>query len=497
FEMQWENGDALSFSATNFSENKVFGFLNRLVPHGPAGAATPFTPPQPVADVAPIAPPRNGLATAEGGRKVAIVIGVNRFDDPELEDLAFAKNDATALHNLLQGETGEPFDQVTLITGGSHADALTTIDEVANTTRRDDLLMVYYAGHGLVRNQRLHLAFPDTRATLVQSTAMKYANLRDVVEGAQARARLVILDCCYAGAVGEDAPRSALGEQMRQELGSASRTLVLTSATSTQVAREAPDYGHGVFTKHLLDGLRGEADRGGDGEVDTRELFDFLEDRMLAEDLQKPQKFNFSGVRPVALRKTGQHPHRERARDLARQVSALYHEEEALTRAQRDSLFALLDKDLTQMSPLERDRFRLLETHLAGDFRVGRFFDAWEAMAAGHPPPRTPAKAPGRNRPETAGASERFGRMIGRAAGAATAAAKPKDSKGHGQTRTSATQATGAVTNGGTRTGPWHADTRVKTRPRPSRVRKFLRLVLYLVGLGIMGFLALVVLSNL
>ncbi|MFY2825331.1 caspase family protein [Ruegeria sp. MALMAid1280] len=382
---QTDDGAKVTFDARNFSEDRVFAVLSRLVPDFTRTSPPPVTETGPSdAIVELFEPPEKQTGAGQTARKTAIVIGIDSFEDPELDDLSYARNDATALHNLLQGETGEQFDHVELITRGNHSDALTKIERIATKTGRCDLLLVYYAGHGLVRNQKLHLAFANTHTTLVHSTALKYGNLLDVVEQAAARVRLIILDCCYAGAAADDASRSALSEQLQTELGANSRTLVMTSATSTQVAREAKNYCHGVFTKHLLNGLKGAADRNGDGSVDTRELFDYLEEMMKAEHLQRPQKFNFQGSGAVALRKTGLHPHRDLARNLRKRVNDLQHDG-FLSESQSDRLAGLLKLNLDQMDALQRRRFRLLEKHLKGDFKPGLFFDEWDRLGAAKP----------------------------------------------------------------------------------------------------------------
>ncbi|MCG7521626.1 caspase family protein [Ruegeria sp. Ofav3-42] len=402
FALRTEGGAEIAFDAKNFSEEQVFNVLSKLAPDASQTSS------QSVAETDQLDvtielfdPPQKQTEHSQTKRKIAIVVGMDNFEDPELDDLSYARNDATALHNLLQGETGEQFDHVELITQGNHSDALTTIERITTETQRSDLLLIYYAGHGLVRNQKLHLAFTNTRSDLVHSTALKYGNLLDVVEQAAARFRLVILDCCYAGAAGEDASRSALSEQLKMELGANSRTLVMTSATSTQVAREAKSYRHGVFTKYLLDGLKGEADRNGDGSVDTRELFDYLEEMMQVEHLQRPQKFNFSGSGAVTLRKTGLQPHRDLARRLRKQVNDLQHEG-LLSESQSDRITGLLKLNLDQMDPVQRRRFRLLEAHLIDDFKPGLFFDEWERLSVSKT--STPRKQSKQPPPETSNA---------------------------------------------------------------------------------------------
>ena len=63
-----------------------------------------------------------------------------------------------------------------------------------------DMLLVYYAGHGLVDPQTddLYLALPESASRLY--SAIRFEDLRrEMVTVSVASSKVVILDCCYSG----------------------------------------------------------------------------------------------------------------------------------------------------------------------------------------------------------------------------------------------------------------------------------------------------------
>ena len=65
----------------------------------------------------------------------------------------------------------------------------------------EDVLLLYYVGHGLrIPNGQLALTLRGTRSNraLLRHTAMLYADVADILRGCPAATKLVILDCCYA-----------------------------------------------------------------------------------------------------------------------------------------------------------------------------------------------------------------------------------------------------------------------------------------------------------
>ncbi|WP_018685007.1 caspase, EACC1-associated type [Actinokineospora enzanensis] len=63
-----------------------------------------------------------------------------------------------------------------------------------------DLLLVYYAGHGLLDARgRLYLALPATTQGSLRYTAVPVDVLREDIGNSGARSRVLVLDCCFSG----------------------------------------------------------------------------------------------------------------------------------------------------------------------------------------------------------------------------------------------------------------------------------------------------------
>jgi helicase len=141
------------------------------------------------------------------------------------------------------------------------------------------------------RFQRLPYAARDARAmdkllvdpdnVVIHGMAMgEVAHLMDAV---QAKAVIVILDCCHAGHVLSregTTSRSPLRDMaikpaVFEKLTGKNRFLI-ASCGEGQKSIEAVERKHGLFTYHLLRGIRGSADRDRDGMVGLAELFNYV-----------------------------------------------------------------------------------------------------------------------------------------------------------------------------------------------------------------------------
>lgn len=133
---------------------------------------------------------------------------------------------------------------------------------VAAASQAEDLLLLYFAGHGeLGRRSDLYLLLGDTTADDMAFSGLSYDNIRDVVLDSDARAKIVILDCCYSG--------SALGTAMSSATALVDEidiegTAVLTSAPPQAKSRILDGENYPAYTGRLLtllrEGIEGEPD---------------------------------------------------------------------------------------------------------------------------------------------------------------------------------------------------------------------------------------------
>jgi hypothetical protein len=159
---------------------------------------------------------------------------------------------------------------------------------------RDDVLMLYYSGHGLLDPQdRLYLCASDTVSTALLPTAVSNAFVGECMAASPTRTTVIVLDCCYSGAFkgGGRVPESLAGPGR----------FVLSSCRGRELANAASaENGASLFTSHLVDAMLGKAtDRDGDGFIDLGEVFAYVQNA-LRDQQQSPQK-RFDGDRDLVI----------------------------------------------------------------------------------------------------------------------------------------------------------------------------------------------------
>jgi serine/threonine protein kinase len=220
-------------------------------------------------------------------------VGIDQYEHAEqIPALRFAARDAEAVAAALADPDVGNFreEQVLLLTG-----AQATRDEVVRhlskwlpgAVRSAELVVIYFAGHGMVHRVGLrdegfllpYDADPDDLVT--RGVAMR--DVEHWIGGLDTQAVVVCLDCCHAGKIiphPGGAPRGAARDlELRPEViqGIAGKgRFLLASCDEGQKSVESVRHEHGLFTYHLLAGMRGAADRDGNGKVGVAELFEYV-----------------------------------------------------------------------------------------------------------------------------------------------------------------------------------------------------------------------------
>ena len=201
-------------------------------------------------------------------KRVAFLIGNQTFrPDSGLLPLQGPANDLKALGRLLRDpehgrfEVNEFFDK-------AHHEVSPEIEQALNGAAPDDLFLIYYSGHGkLDRYGGLCLAMANTRPGALLGTSIPARHLGELVEHSDCDQVVLLLDCCYSGAVG-------LRADVESELHAVENArgfYILTASSDLQAAREEePAAGGavmGCFTAALVSGIEsGTADRDWQGQ---------------------------------------------------------------------------------------------------------------------------------------------------------------------------------------------------------------------------------------
>ena len=249
----------------------------------------------------------SGLEAVYAPRRVAVLIGVQDYEDPALQGLRFAAKDARDLGAALDSPTVGDFDRVFVVEGGTattRAAIERAIGVATADLQRDDTFVLYLSGHGTLTldpelGSRLWFLPSDGRLDDPEGTGVALSVLESRIADLPARRRVLIMDTCHNGRTGDGlAGRSVVNDSTAQLLAGlrgeapAPRGLRevsesearLFAAQYHQPAMEDPALGNGVYTHYLLEAMTGQraaADLDGDGLVDVAEAHDFARDRTI------------------------------------------------------------------------------------------------------------------------------------------------------------------------------------------------------------------------
>lgn len=178
--------------------------------------------------------------------KIALLVGID--DYPE-SPLVGCVNDATRISDLLARHHDETpnFDCRILISPGTfitRAKLKQAIEELFK--RPAEVALVFFAGHGTVNNLGGYLVTQDAK---VYDEGVSMTDVLAMANNSPARERVIILDCCHSGALGQ---MPAVDNDMAMLKEGVS---VLSASRASEVSMEVG--GGGLFTALVCDALSG------------------------------------------------------------------------------------------------------------------------------------------------------------------------------------------------------------------------------------------------
>ncbi len=244
------------------------------------------------------------LAASAAEHRYALILGHNQGDFDEAS-LQFAQRDARRVGEVLTSMGGVPSRNLILLEApdaGQVRGALDRLDKELSELPEDDqvVVFVFYSGHA------------DASALHLGGTRLALKELEASVQALPADARVLLLDACRTGELTRRKGATVVQpfEIVVEDPGDAQGMAIITSASAGEDAQESDRLAGGVFTHHLVTGMRGAADASGEGSVTLTEAYRYAFDRTVATTsaaptLQHPSfKFDLSGSSELILTRT-------------------------------------------------------------------------------------------------------------------------------------------------------------------------------------------------
>jgi hypothetical protein len=232
YDLPTDSLKAISVKAVDSSGNVAF---DSLILPSHAFALEPETVPIPVS-----------------GKFFALLIGVQRYRLPGIQDLKNPVRDAESLEEILNSQYTFDSENITVLKNPSRDKIMETFEKLHGVIKEEDNFLIFYAGHGYL-DKEAHQGYwwPSDAHSTNPSHWISNADLRDQIKRIKAKHTLLICDACFSGSVF----RTSRGGQMDNADIPTLEAYKRRSRTAlTSGEEDVPD--ESVFTHYLIDILK-------------------------------------------------------------------------------------------------------------------------------------------------------------------------------------------------------------------------------------------------
>ena len=214
------------------------------------------------------------------GKYYALIIGINEYDDPMINDLVASLTDANNLYGILSKSYTFNSDDILFLKNPKRAEIIDALDYLEREVTPDDNLLIFYAGHGHW-DENTHKGYWLPSDAQHESTAnwLRNSSLTGYMASINSKHTLLIADACFSGSIFQT--RAAFPKSTRavERLYNMNSRKAMTSGT----LKEVPD--ESVFLKYLMKRL----EENQENYLPSEQLFYSLKPAVLNNSSNVPQ----------------------------------------------------------------------------------------------------------------------------------------------------------------------------------------------------------------
>jgi len=198
-------------------------------------------------------------------KKVAIIIALQRYSDASIPQVKYAQADAQSFASALEGLGFDASDRQILL---SDEATKTTIESRIRKTlaalTEDDVLYLYYAGHGFTVDDRNFITGYDSDLDDLEHTSIALEWMFDTLRRSACGEAAVFLDASDHNMAPDSSqqrtPTASSQDELNDFFAKAEHRVCFASCKPGESSHPSDSLQHGIWAHHLLEALTGNAD---------------------------------------------------------------------------------------------------------------------------------------------------------------------------------------------------------------------------------------------
>ena len=230
----------------------------------------------------------NKINVKKDKNKIAIIIGVEKYENLTNLDAAFANRDANAFREYAVRALGVDPSNINLLVDKNASrpkilKALKLWLPKIGGENRD--IYLFFAGHGLASDdgKNLYILPQDSDASLLEDTAITRNEIIKILQKTNPKSVTMFFDTCYSGQTRNEETLVASLRPVRivaDDQAIPNNFTIFTASANDQTSGSIEEAKHGMFSYYLMKGMEGAADENEDNKISNGELIAYIQNNV-------------------------------------------------------------------------------------------------------------------------------------------------------------------------------------------------------------------------
>ena len=230
----------------------------------------------------------NKINVKKDKNKIAIIIGVEKYENLTNLDAAFANRDANAFREYAVRALGVDPSNINLLVDkdASRPKILKALKLWLPKIGGENMdIYLFFAGHGLASDdgKNLYILPQDGDASLLEDTAITRNEIIKILQKTNPKTVTMFFDTCYSGQTRNEETLIASLRPVRivaDEQAIPDNFTIFTASANDQTSGSIEEAKHGMFSYFLMKGMEGDADENEDNKISNGELITYIQNNV-------------------------------------------------------------------------------------------------------------------------------------------------------------------------------------------------------------------------